>query len=270
MLVKVLIDNLSENDLAAEWGLSFYIEYGDRKLLLDTGAGANFAENAKKLGIDLGEVDFAVLSHAHYDHADGMPAFFAVNDRAKFYVRKGASENCYGKKRFFYKYNGIAKGTLAAYADRIVYAEGDHKLAEGIYLIPHKTTGLEKIAKKADLYVRENGRWYPDDFAHEQSLVFRTPKGLVIFNSCSHGGADNIIREVADTFPGEKVYALIGGFHLYKAAEEDIRAFAERLRELDIQKLVTGHCTGEAPFRILKEVLGSRIGQMYAGMKIEI
>ena len=157
------------------------------------------SENAKNLGINLGELEYGVLSHAHYDHADGMPAFFDKNESAKFYLRKGTGENCYGKKNFFqYKYNGIARGTLNTYEDRIEYVEGDYEITKGIYLIPHKTRGLERIAKKVQLYVKENGKMFADDFAHEQSLVFDTPKGLVVFNSCSHGGADNIITEIIE------------------------------------------------------------------------
>ena len=57
------------------------------------------------------------------------------------------------------------------------------------------------------MYLKEKRRWRPDSFSHEQSLVFDTPDGLVIFNSCSHGGADTIIREVTATFPDKKVKA---------------------------------------------------------------
>ena len=270
MIVKVLIDNITKNDLLSEWGLSFYIEYNGHKILLDTGASGSFAENAKKLGVNLEEIEWGVLSHAHYDHADGMSSFFAENKTAKFYLRKGAGENCYGKKNFFmYKYNGIQPGTLENYADRIEYVEGDHQLMKGVYLIPHKTQGLEKIAKKVDLYVKENGKMFPDDFAHEQSLVFDTPKGLVIFNSCSHGGADNIITEVSATFPEKEICAYIGGLHLYKSSADDVRALARRTKDTGITKIITGHCTGDEAFLILKEELGDIVEQMYTGMEIE-
>ncbi len=270
MIAKVLIDNITKNDLLSEWGLSFYIEYNGHKILLDTGASGNFAENAKQLGVNLEEIEYGVLSHAHYDHADGMPTFFWENKTAKFYLRKGAGENCYGKKNLFmYKYNGIQQGTLENYADRIEYVEGDYELLEGVYLIPHKTQGLESIAKKVDLYIKENGKMFPDDFAHEQSLVFDTPKGLVIFNSCSHGGADNIITEVAATFPDKEIIAFIGGFHLYKSPEEDVRALAERVKETGIKRIITGHCTGDEAFAVLKEELGDIVEQMYTGMEME-
>ncbi len=269
MVTKVLIDNITKDDLLCEWGLSFYIEYDGHKILLDTGSGSNFAENAKALGVNLEEIEFGILSHAHYDHADGMPAFFGENKNAKFYLRKGAGENCYGKKNFFkYHYNGIQPGILENYKERIEYVEGDIKLMEGVYLIPHKTLRLERIAKKVDLYIRENGKMFPDDFAHEQSLVFDTPKGLVIFNSCSHGGVDNIITEIEATFPEHKIHAFIGGFHLYKSTEESVRALAARLKNTGVEKIITGHCTGEKAFQILKEELGDGISQMYSGMEI--
>ena len=104
MIAKVLIDNITKNDLICEWGLSFYIEYNGHKILLDTGASGNFAENAKQMGIHLDEIEYGVLSHAHYDHANGMPRFFRENSKAKFYLRETAGENCYFKKFIFHKY----------------------------------------------------------------------------------------------------------------------------------------------------------------------
>ena len=271
MRVQVLIDNITKSDLMSEWGLSFYIEFDGKKILFDTGASGSFAENAEKLGINLEDIEYGVLSHAHYDHGDGMPVFFTKNKKAFFYIRKGADENCYGKKNFFlYKYNGIGKGILGNYHERIRYVEGDYELLPGVYLIPHKTLGLEKIAKKVDLYVKENGKMFPDDFAHEQSLVFDTPRGLVIFNSCSHGGPDNIIHEIETTFPEKEICAYIGGLHLYKSSETEIRALAKRIQETGIRRVITGHCTGDEGFSILKKELGDVIEQMYTGMEIEL
>lgn len=269
MYIKVLIDNLSADGLIAEWGLAIYIEHEGHKFLLDTGKTGEFVQNAADLGIDLSEVEYGILSHAHYDHADGMARFLEMNKKASFYLRKGADENCYRKKKIFYKYIGIAKGMLEEYKDRIVYAEGDYELVPGVYLIPHKTKGLDKIGKKARMYVKKNHRLYIDSFEHEQSLVFDTKDGLVIFNSCSHGGADNIIKEVSATFPNKKINMLIGGLHLYRSSEEEIRALAARIKETGIKKVVTGHCTGTEAFDILKQELSDTVEQLYTGMDIK-
>ena len=60
-----------------------------------------------------------MLSHAHYDHANGMPRFFKENSKAKFYLRETTEENCYFKKYIFRKYIGIPKHILMDYSERI-------------------------------------------------------------------------------------------------------------------------------------------------------
>ncbi|MCI8506058.1 MAG: MBL fold metallo-hydrolase [Lachnospiraceae bacterium] len=270
MLAKILIDNQSKNELACEWGLAVYLEYEGHKLLLDTGTTGAFVKNAKSMGVDLEEVEYGILSHAHYDHSDGMTSFFEKNSKAKFYLRRGAGENCYGRRWIFYKYIGIARGVLDSYRDRIVYVDGRFGLFPGVYLLPHTTPGLEQIGKRAGLYVKQGKRRVPDSFVHEQSLIFDTKEGLVIFNSCSHGGADNIIREVSEAFPGKSICALVGGLHLYRSAEEEVRTLARRVLETGIKRVITGHCTGERAFRLLKEELGDVVQGLYTGMEFTI
>lgn len=268
MKATVLIDNLTMGTLAAEWGLSIYIEYRGHKILLDTGASDRFARNAEALGIDLGSVEYGVLSHAHYDHANGLAAFFAHNAAAPVYLREGSGENCYGKRWIFHKYIGIHHGFLQKYGNRFIYTADRYEILPGVTLLAHHTEGLEKYGAKNYLYVRRGGRYLPDSFAHEQSLIFDTERGLAVFSSCSHAGADNIIQEALDAFPGKKIYAMVGGFHLYHTAPEDVRTFAGRLRATGIETIYTGHCTGEAAFCILREELGEQAAQLRTGMEI--
>ena len=56
----------------------------------------------------------------------------------------------------------------------------------------------------------------------------------MIFNSCSHGGAADIIREVAGMFPGKTVYAIIGGFHLYNKSKPEVLALAKEIQQTGI------------------------------------
>ena len=109
----------------------------------------------------------------------------------------------------------------------------------------------------------------PDDFSHEQSLVLDTDKGLVIINSCSHGGAANIINEIKETFPDKHIHALIGGFHLFNKTDEEIREVASRIKETGIDYVCTGHCTKNRAFGILKEELGDKIDMMKVGFEME-
>lgn len=269
MKATVLIDNIAKDNLKGEWGLSIFIEHEDKRILLDTGAGLNFYLNAKKLGLPIEKVDYAVLSHAHYDHANGMESFFRENTKAKFFLSNECKENCYGKRWIFSKYIGIKKGVMEKYKDRIVYVKGDKVLSPGVSLISHKTKGLEEKAKADGLCVKENGKLKFDDFSHEQSLVIDTEKGLVIFNSCCHGGADVVIDEVRKSYPNKKIYALIGGFHLYKASETQVINLAHRIKKTGIEKIYTGHCTGKKAYEILKGELGENAVQLYGGLVIE-
>lgn len=269
MRATVLVDNIGNETLQGEWGLSFFIEYGNVKLLLDAGQSGLLTENAQKLGLLLEEVDYAVLSHAHYDHADGMEAFFECNSRARLYLRENCRENCYRIKDGAWKYIGIREGFLEKYADRLEYVSGDREIAEGIWLIPHRMPGMERAGTMEKMYLRENGKWITDCFAHEQSLVFDTPDGLVVFNSCSHGGADTVIHEASAAFPGRKVRAMIGGFHLHNKSEKYVRELSERIRETGVEAVFTGHCTGDEAYRIMREELGDKVHQLCVGLKME-
>ena len=268
MKITVLADNLCCAGFDAEWGLSLHIAYHGKNILLDAGASSVFADNAARLGLDLKKVDLAVLSHAHFDHSDGMDCFFEINEKAPFWLRRGAKENCYARHPEGIEYIGIRPGTLKKYAARIRYADGDAEIAPGVWLIPHKLPHPEEAGRAAEMFTLVDGEYRVETFAHEQSLVFRTEQGLVICNSCSHAGADHILDEIAATFPGEKLYALVGGFHLFKTPDDSVRALALRLKESGVAHVITGHCTGDRAFEILKEELGDRALQMAAGLEI--
>ena len=270
MKIKILTDNKAKDGLKGEWGLSLYIEHKDKKLLLDTGASPLFAKNAEKCGVDLSQVDLAFLSHAHYDHSNGFGEFFRINKKAPLYLSDSCKENCYGKRWIFSKYIGIKKGYISTFKDRLVYIKGLTQISSDIFLLPHGDGDFSCYGRKNGLFQKNNKKWSYDCFDHEQSLVIKTDKGLVIFNSCCHTGADNIINEAAEAFPGEKILALIGGFHLYKSGDEDVLKLAKRIEQTGIELIYTGHCTGDKAFAILKNHLGDKAQELYAGMEINI
>ena len=76
MRIISLVENTSVNDaIKAEHGLSLYIESKNYKILFDMGQTDLFLKNAKRLGVDLSQVDIAILSHGHYDHGGGLEEF---------------------------------------------------------------------------------------------------------------------------------------------------------------------------------------------------
>src|SRR5690349_25118301 len=59
--------------LKKDWGFSALIEYGGKRILFDTGNNTEiFAHNVATKGIDLQQLDFAVMSHRHGDHTSGL------------------------------------------------------------------------------------------------------------------------------------------------------------------------------------------------------
>jgi hypothetical protein len=73
---------VSKSELVAEHGLSLYIETDHKKIIFDTGQTGHFILNAEKLGIDIRDVDYLILSHGHYDHTGGLKKFLEINSKA--------------------------------------------------------------------------------------------------------------------------------------------------------------------------------------------
>lgn len=264
MKITVLMENtaLEGCGLTPEHGLSLYIEHRGKRLLLDAGSSGKFADNAQALGIDLSSVEAAALSHGHYDHADGLRRFFQINDRAKVYVRPGADGPHFSMGKDGPYFIGIHRDICTQFRDRFAAVEGLYELTEGAWLVPDM---VRETSGRSDglLYKRGEDDFIPDDFRHEQSLVLEGEKGLVVLNSCSHGGIVNIVRGVLDQFPGKKVYAVVGGLHMAAKGQgalnctpEYVFQVADALKELGVEEIYTGHCTGEIALGLLRERFG--------------
>lgn len=281
MKATVLIENTAPegSGLAFEPGLSVYIEYNGRKILLDAGISGDFADNAKKLGVDLSGVELGVLSHGHFDHADGLRTFFPVNDKVTILHRKGADGPYFSLMRENPYFIGIHRDVWNNYRDRFEAVEGIVPLCEGAWLLPDGEVDPEFTGRATDLvYKLGEDNFIPDDFRHEQSLVFETPRGLAVFNSCSHSGIVNIVRGVQKMMPGKKVFAVVGGFHMFgkktangmNCTEEYVYKVADALKELGVEEIYTGHCTGLPALALLKERFGEGCRGLTSGMTFEL
>lgn len=278
MKITVLVENTKQGECECEHGLSLMIEYKGDKYLVDTGASGMFAENAKKLGVDLSTIKAGFLSHAHYDHSSGYPEFFESNSTAKIYLQQAAANKCFFKIAGpIKKYIGIPNGILSDYQDRFEYVDGYRDLGNGIYIIPHSTPEIINRAIRTHMCTEIDGKIVYDDFSHEQTVVFEEEDGLVCFNSCSHGGVDVIIEEVKRAFPGKNIKAYCGGFHMMgplgpttsSYAKEEVSEVARKLLESSNARFYSGHCTGTIAFDWLKEVMGDRIEAFYSGKVFE-
>ena len=130
MKITSLVENTSKcENIESEHGLSLYIEANGWKILFDMGQTDLFSKNAKKLDIDLAEVDIAILSHGHYDHGGGLAKFMEINRKAPIYMHE---------KAFGAHYNGTEKyiglDTSLINNPRIIYMHDPRKIDEGLTL----------------------------------------------------------------------------------------------------------------------------------------
>ena len=135
------------------------------------------------------------------------------------------------------------------------------------------------FAGRADnlAYRRGEDDCIPDDYRHGQSLVLEGERGLAGFNSCSHTGIVNIVRGVLEQFPGRKVHAVVGGFHMFSKGEtgmncppEHVYQVAAALEELGVEAVYTGHCTGGPALALLQERFGPGCRALSTGQVLEL
>lgn len=254
MKVVTLMENTAcREDLCFEHGLSLYLETQNHKILFDAGQSGAFADNAEKLGMNLAQVDFAVLSHGHYDHSGGLWKFLEINGQGPVYVSSHAFEPHYSAKGY------IGVDPALKNHDRIRYVAEETNLAEGITLYMLGSAPMDT----AGLQMEENGVRKPDDFRHEQYLMIEEQGKRILISGCSHKGILNIV----DAFRPD---ILIGGFHFMKIEDEEtLKAAAKKLLEYDTI-YYTGHCTGRKQYDHLKDIMGEKLHYIAAGTILEL
>lgn len=276
MKITVLVENTGPSELIIEHGLSLYIEFNDKKYLLDAGPSDSFFKNAHALSIDLDRVDKAVLSHGHYDHGDGFMVFLNQYKDKVVYGAKNIFDDYYSGSGGSVHYIGLSS-KLKQMKNRFNTISMDTKIDEKIYLILDDVSNTKEIGVQKKLYKKVDDVLQPDNFDHELSLVFDTPKGLVICNSCSHTGLESIVDNIKKRL-NKPVYAYVGGLHM-KSTKNHIETSSfteEQIQNLcifiekNIQYVLTGHCTGNVSYDLLKKYLKDRIDFLTTGKTIEI
>ncbi|MBQ4282619.1 MAG: MBL fold metallo-hydrolase [Lachnospira sp.] len=269
-IVNLMEDTKGAENCAYEHGLSFYVETGKHKVLVDTGATGAFIQNAKVLGIDLSEVDTVIISHGHYDHGGGIMDFIKINDKAVIYIQESATGEFYNASTANGKYIGMDKDIPDLPQVRLI--DGDMRIDDELSIFTD-VAGRRLWPKGNELLKRKVSDTYvQDEFEHEQYLVISEGDTNVLISGCAHNGILNILDKYLDIYE-DMPTKVISGFHMMKKSdytEEDefiIRATARELRELDTT-FYTGHCTGEYALNILKSMMGDKLIEIHSGEEI--
>lgn len=261
--ITVIYDAFGKDTaMKKDWGFAALVEVGGKRILFDTGNDADtFAHNAKAKGVDLGKLDFVVLSHRHSDHMAGLGHVLAANPKVKIYAPKEGF-GIFGSSlpsRFYRKseslppemryYDGQPPETMnfgTAWAGANFDAlDKTTEIAPGVWInsLVSDAPGTKEL--------------------RELSLAIDTPEGIVLLVGCSHPGIEAIVAEAAKI--NKKIHLVAGGFHLVVAPDEVINKVAAALRDTwKVERVAPGHCTGEPTFAALRQVFGNRY--FYAGV----
>lgn len=262
-VITLIEDTPGNNECDFEHGLALYIETKQHKLLVDTGATGKFTENAIKLGVDLRKIDTVIISHGHYDHAGGVPAFCEINNHAQIYMQKNAIEECYYKDRYIGINNKIKN------LSQLKAINGSYQIDDNLYLL----SDVSAETKNGKFLRKVDGKITEDDFSHEQSPVICTKRGNVLISGCAHCGILNILAAYKRKFANEPM-AVISGFHMFKTCEytkeevANIEAIAKELNKMETI-FYTGHCTGNRAYEIMHKIMKDKLKVINTGKIVE-
>jgi 7,8-dihydropterin-6-yl-methyl-4-(beta-D-ribofuranosyl)aminobenzene 5'-phosphate synthase len=236
--------------------------------LFDTGVSKNgVVHNANTFGIDFKQINGIILSHGHFDHFTGL-----VNILKRISARQLSTANLdvfAHPDAFLRRWEIYPNGKRAKmpFLDEIQLKKAGatiHKIT-GITFLPNKyspsllitgqiprETSFEKgfpFQYVEHTHEDDKNNLVPDPLVKDdQAIVINVRnKGLIILTGCGHAGVINSINYAKKITGVDKIYAVIGGFHLPADGgiyEEAIDPTLKELQKANPEYIVPCHCTG--------------------------
>jgi len=232
--LKIVYDNyVFDEKFETDWGFACVVTGPDKTILLDTGRKSDILlANFEKMGLRPEDIDVVVISHNHGDHTGGLLPFLEKNPKVAVFLP----------------------------------AETPNDFVEKVQQLASETTAITESTDICDGAVVLGPM---GDQIIEQALVIDTPKGLVIVTGCSHPGIEVIAKRAKGELKRD-VYMVLGGTHLLRHSEEELKVVIDELRKLGVQKVAATHCSGNKAISMLKDAFGDEFVKVGVGRVVKI
>ena len=282
----------------AEHGFSTILDirYNDEKkkniFLFDTGVSENgIIFNADIFGIELRNIETIVLSHGHLDHCSGL---LNVLKKVSKPIDVIAHPDAFLKRWIIYSDGNRAKMPVLDEKDLENHGATIRKIRNISFLpnnnnegaddnvngsinlppplmitgqIPRKTS-FEKGFPLQYKEIEDEKELVPDPLVNDDQAVVVNikQKGLVIVTGCGHAGIINTINYAKKVTKINKVFAVLGGFHLTGGIyEKSIEPTIKELKKADPKYIIPCHCTGWKATNRIIEAMPERFIQTSVG-----
>jgi len=238
----------------AEHGLCLLLEINKddkkHKIIWDAGVTKVAApHNIKAMGLDVSGVENILISHGHGDHYGSLKELIKLvsNRRLSVVVHPDV---------FLERYMQVEDGSMVTLFHLLEQSLLDVGANVFKTKTPHlmasntvATTGeIERFSGFSEfhlIYTKQNGNFEKDRVLDDQALLLNiSGKGLVVVSGCAHAGIINTIKHCQKITGIDKVYAVIGGFHLTGGHEIYIEETISELKQINPEIIVPMHCTG--------------------------
>lgn len=263
------------------YGVSYLLdittENKKRKILFDTGrTGKPVLYNMNQMNVNIQEIEAIFLSHTDRDHTGGLiEVLKKINKKIPVIAHPRIFKKCWRKGEPAHELGSLFKKEAEKYGAEWFLTRKPVKLLNGVVttgeILKKERENFEQRCwyKRGDIYtIDDDGNVVVDERLDDVSIGINSKKGLVVITGCSHAGLISIIKRSKMLTKSQNIYAVIGGYHLINCDYDRIRKTIEGLKKMNIEKIITGHCTGfKAEFELFK-CYKKRFDKLQSGMII--